>query len=239
MRKDALLYRWLTRVAPGTVWKRWLKPSRLHLFAKRAVPLSTYYGFDRGTPVDRYYIERFLAANREAIRGQCLEIKDAGYTRRFGGDRVSVSDVLDIDPSAPEATLHGDLRRLDGVADDRYDCIILTQVLQYVDDCQAALGECRRILKPGGTLLATVPTLSRIGLQAGVDGDFWRFTGAGASRLFSCVFDADNVEAQAHGNVLTGLAFWVGMAIEEVSPRARELEDPSFPLLVTVKAVKR
>ena len=87
---------------------------------------------------------------------------------------------------------------------------ILTQVLQYVDNCQAALGECRRILKPGGTLLATVPTLSRIGLQSGVEGDFWRFTGAGAGRLFSCVFDARNVEAQAHGNVLTGLAFWVG-----------------------------
>ena len=88
-------------------------------------------------------------------------------------------------------------------------------------------------------LLATVPTLSRIGPEAGVEGDFWRFTRAGASRLFSCVFDACNVEAQAHGNVLTGLAFWVGMAIEEVSSRARELEDPNFPLLVTVKAVKR
>jgi len=238
MRKDAWLYRLLTRVAPATAWKRTLKPAGLYLVSRHVAPLSTFYGVDRGTPVDRFYIERFLEANRQAIRGRCLEIKDAAYTRRFGGTRVSASDVLDIDPQMPEATMRGDLRRLDNVAADRYDCIILTQVLQFIDECESAVRECRRILKPGGVLLATVPSMGRIDPRPGVEKDFWRFTKAGARHLFHKVFEPVDVEVEAHGNCRVGLAFWVGMSSEELTEAERQFTDPDFPLIVTIRAVK-
>ena len=35
---------------------------------RRLRPFSVYYGFDRGTPVDRYYLDRFLAID-ERIDG--------------------------------------------------------------------------------------------------------------------------------------------------------------------------
>jgi hypothetical protein len=39
-------------------------------------PLSDQYGFDRGTPVDRRYIEAFLRVHRDAIQGRVLEVQD-------------------------------------------------------------------------------------------------------------------------------------------------------------------
>ncbi len=239
MRKQGALYRLLTRVAPEAAWRRRLRPSGLYLFSRRVAPLSTFYGFERGRPVDRHFIERFLAANREVIRGRCLEVKDGAYTRRFGGGRVAESDVVDIDPRTPDVTMRGDLRRLGEVADDRYDCVILTQVLQLIDECELAVRECRRILKPGGVLLATVPALGRIDPRPGVDGDFWRFTTAGARHLFEKVFRREDVEVRAHGNCRTGLAFWVGMAAEELGERELGFDDPDFPVVVTIRAVKR
>ena len=238
MENGERIHRRLVRAIPQS-WKRWLKPSRLYLVSRRLRPLSTFYGFDRGTPVDRYYIERFLEENRQAIRGRCLEIKDATYTRRFGGDRVEKSEVLDIDRNMPEATFYGDLRRLDGVEADRYECIILTQVLQFVDECESAVRECHRILKPGGVLLASVPSLGRIDPRPGVERDFWRFTQAGARHLFHKVFEPSDVEVRAHGNCRVGLAFWIGMAAQELTAAEREFEDADFPVIVTIRAIKR
>ena len=74
---------------------------------RRTHPFSGRYGYDRGTPVDRYYIERFLDQHTTRIRGDVLEVKDASYTRRFGdGARCH---VIDIDGDNPEADLHADL----------------------------------------------------------------------------------------------------------------------------------
>src|SRR3990170_7811785 len=39
-------------------------------------PISREFGFDRGLPVDRHYIERFLSAHSSDIRGRVLEIGD-------------------------------------------------------------------------------------------------------------------------------------------------------------------
>jgi hypothetical protein len=35
-------------------------------------PIGHCYGFDRGQPLDRWYIERFLARHAHAIRGRVL-----------------------------------------------------------------------------------------------------------------------------------------------------------------------
>jgi hypothetical protein len=53
-------------------------------------------GFDRGLPIDRYYIERFLQTHSADIRRHVLEVGDNAYTRRFGGNRVTKSDVINL-----------------------------------------------------------------------------------------------------------------------------------------------
>jgi SAM-dependent methyltransferase len=118
-----------------------------------------------------------------------------------------------------------------------FDCFLLTQTLQYVYDLQSAVGHAHRILRPGGTVLCTVPTVSRIA-RGTLETEYWRLTAPGCQRLFADAFQGGTVEARTHGNVLTAVAFLIGMAAEELSVRELELVDPFFPLLVTVKATK-
>jgi SAM-dependent methyltransferase len=203
---------------------------------RRTKPLSDHYGRDRGTPVDRYYIEQFLAIERAAIRGRVLEVMNRDYTVRFG-TAVDSSDVLDIDPGNPDATIVGDLTSADAVPTGSFDCFILTQTLQYIYDLKAAVAHAHRILGPGGTVLCTVPVVSRIDrLELG--SEYWRLTAAACSRLFGDVFPPNSVTVRARGNVLAAIAFLVGMAAEELSTRKLERDDPFFPLVVTVRATK-
>ena len=50
--------------------------------------------------------------------------------------------------------------------DATFDLILATDIIEHVDDDVAALAELRRVLKPGGTLLLTVPAFPSLwGLQ--------------------------------------------------------------------------
>jgi SAM-dependent methyltransferase len=203
---------------------------------RRTSPLSEHWGRERGTPVDRYYIERFLSESRHAITGRVLEVLNADYTRRFGTS-VARSDVIDVDGRNPLATVVADLAAADTIEDATFDCVVLTQTLQYVFDLDAAVRHVHRILRPGGTVLCTVPTVSRIGRRE-LESELWRFTPAACARLFAGAFEHDAVEVQGCGNVLTCVAFLMGMAAEELSARELETDDAFFPLLVTVRATK-
>ena len=222
------------------VWRqrlrRLLTPAWLGTL-RRTAPLSRRWGLDRGTPLDRFYIERFLDAHRADIRGRVLEVKDAGYTRRFGQD-VTVADVLDIFPANPEATIVADLTSADSVPADSYDCFILTQTLQFIREPRTALHHAHRILRPGGVVLASVPTTSRVIREFDYLEDYWRFTVSSCTALFTERFGATGVEVRGRGNVLVSIAFLAGLAAEELSRRELETDDPDFPLLVTVRAAK-
>jgi SAM-dependent methyltransferase len=201
-------------------------------------PKSDHWGWDRGTPVDRYYIERFLGEHAGDVRGNVLEVKDADYIRKYGRDVVR-TDVLDIDAANPQATIVADLSVGEGIPASFFDCFILTQTLQYIYNLRGAVAQCERLLRPGGVLLVTVPSLSRIVHGAGLEWDYWRFTAASCRRLFGEAFGDANVEVQTHGNVLAATAFLRGTALEEIPRRKLDVNDPYFPLLVTVRAVKR
>ena len=215
--------------------RRLLRPARLGTL-RRTTPLSHDFGYDRGTPVDRYFIERFLWTNRSRVRGQVLEVMDSTYTERFGNG-VMQKDVLDIDPGNTLATIKTDLARADKIPDATFDCFILTQTLQLIYDVHSAVRHAHRILKQGGALLVTVPTLSPI-----VDDDhltdYWRFTPASCTALFGDIFGRESIRVRAYGNVLTSIAFLVGMAHEELSAEELETHDNRFAMLVSVCAVK-
>lgn len=205
---------------------------------RRTTPLSDTWGYDRGTPIDRYYIERFLADHRADITGRVLEVKDSSYTERFGS-AVQYFDVLDLDPENPRATIVADLTAAHDVATDQFDCFLLTQTLQLIYDMRSALIHAHRILRPGGVLLVTVPTISRIVPRYGLGTDYWRFTPASCSRLFGEIFGPDNIRVQSYGNVLAAVGFLAGMAREELSSNELEQHDEYFPLITAVRAVKQ
>jgi SAM-dependent methyltransferase len=204
---------------------------------RRTQPLSERYGFDRGTPVDRYYIDVFLEAHRADIRGRVLEVKNSSYSRRFGADAQRF-DVLDIDPTNPDATVVADLSAADDIAADQFDAFVLTQTLHLIFDIQAAIHHACRLLKPGGVLLATLPSISRIdrGLP---EQDYWRVTRPSCRALFGGVFGQDNVTLSVYGNVFTATAFLMGLAAEELRAQELAVHDPAFPVVIGVRAVKR
>src|ERR1700736_6053813 len=93
---------------------------------RRVRPYSYDLGWDRGHPIDRTYIERFLGGHAADVRGEVMEVKDAGYARRFGAQRVTGVTVVDNDPGNPDASLIVDLCTPEALPAARFDCIILT-----------------------------------------------------------------------------------------------------------------
>ena len=206
---------------------------------RRTAPISPVWGIDRGKPVDRRYIEDFLDRHRSDIKGHVLEVKDAGYTRLFGGSRVTHGDVIDVEASNPLATVIADLSAPETVPADRYDCFIFTQTLQYIYETRTVLENACRLLKPGGVLLCTIPCVSRVNFEdKGLDGDFWRFTPAAALALFAEQFPLESVEVHGYGNRLVCAAFLHGLAVDELRQDTFDTHDPAFPLICSIRAVK-
>ena len=206
---------------------------------RRLTPISPIFGIDRGLAVDRYYIERFLDESRDDICGRALEMGDASYIRKFGGDRVTRIDVLSVVPSE-ESTLVADLTDADHLPSDAFDAIIFTQSLQMIYEFKTALRTLHRILKPGGVLLLTTHGISRIARRLGRDdwGEYWRFTTQSAEAVFRETFPGAEVEVKPWGNVLSAVAYLQGLAAEELSEAELDHVDPDFEVIVSVRARK-
>ncbi len=203
----------------------------------RLEPLSRVFGLDRGTPIDRHYIEGFLSQHGHLIRGRTLEVGELVYSRRFGGDRVEVAEVLLFHGGPRAGAISGDLTRPESLPERRSDCFICTQTLNFIFDVRAAAEGAHRLLKPGGVLLATVAGISQIS-RYDMDrwGDYWRFTAASLERLLGPVFRG-GVAVRCHGNLMAATAFLHGLAVEDL-PDATRLEehDPDYPVVVTAVA---
>jgi hypothetical protein len=206
---------------------------------RRVTPISQAWGFDRGLPVDRYYIENFLAERAEDIRGNVLEIMDATYTRRFGGTRVRKSDVLHASEGNPNATIVADLTRANQIPSDIFDCIIVTQTLLLIYDVKSAVKTLHRILKPGGVVLGTVPGITKISREdMRRSGQYWSFTTLSIQRLLEEIFPSGQVQVEAYGNVLTAAAFLYGLAAEELRKTELDHHDPDYEVVIAFRAVK-
>ncbi len=206
---------------------------------RRTSPLCPDYGYDRGTPIDRIYIEAFLEAHAADVAGAVLEVLDDGYTKRYGGARVERSDVLDFDPANRQATVIADLAAPGTLAGDRYDAFILTQTLQLVFDARAAVATAHYLLKPGGVLLVTVPGVTLVGQRSAEKDQWcWAFTVRSLRLLLETRFCGEDVEVECFGNVLTATAFLQGIAAEELRPAELAVRDPGYPVTIAARARK-
>ncbi len=202
-------------------------------------PVSRSFGGDRGTPLDRHYIEGFLARHAGDVRGQVLEVGESLYTGRFGADRVAKATVVDAPESGNgRADILADLATGDGIPSGSFDCVILTQTLHMIFDVRGVLATVHRALRPGGICLATVPGISQIDAADGPDKWFWLMTQTAARLVFAERFGADGVEVEVHGNVLAATAFLQGLALEEISPADLDRSDPLYPVITAVRARK-
>ena len=203
----------------------------------RSRPLSRAFGFDRGTPIDRLYIEDFLEHHSGDIRGHVLEVGDDSYSSRFGGGNIAKQDVLHVNAGNPAATIVGDLADPATLPIARFDCIILTQTLQYVFDVDAAVANIRRALRPGGVALVTVPALSPLCEDEWKASHYWLFTALAVERLLAAHFDRGRIDVATRGNLYAATAFLHGAAVEEVGRKKLGATDTNYPVTVTARAV--
>jgi len=204
---------------------------------RRVVPISRVWGYDRGLPIDRYYIERFLRGHSSDICGQVLEIGDNTYTRRFGGDRVTSSDVLNL-YDTPGTTIMADLASAPHIPSDNFDCIIFTQTLQFIYDLHSAVATLHRILRPGGILLATFPGITHTQDDQWARHWSWSLSARSGERLFGEAFSPEAVHVEGFGNVLAAISFLHGVATEELTPEELDFRHPGFDVTIAVRASK-
>lgn len=213
---------------------------------RRVAPIGREFGIDRplpgedrGLPVDRYYIECFLATQAADIRGRVLEIGDDAYTRRYGGDRVTRCDILNISADNPRATIVADLADAPQIGDAIFDCVILTQTLHLIYDAPSAVRTLQRILKPGGVLLMTVPGISLVP-SGSVWGHtwYWAFTELAVRRMLAEAFGGQRMDVQSYGNVLSVVAFLHGLAVRELATHELDALDTDYPLIIAARARK-
>ena len=202
----------------------------------RTEPISRQFGYDRGTPLDRYYIEKFLRAHASVISGRVLEVADDAYSRKFGRD-VSQYQILHVEPLT-NATVVGDLTKPALLPKEIADCFICTQTFNFIYDLESAAEGAWTLLTPNGTLLATLAGISQVS-RYDMDrwGDYWRFTVLSAKRLFEKYFS--EVEVFSYGNVFAAKAFLDGLAVEDIPDKAcLDVEDADYSVTVAVAARK-
>lgn len=199
-------------------------------------PVSRRWGFDRGTPIGRFYIDRFISQHADDIQGDVLEIKSGRYTKCHAkGD--GKRDVLDIDTSNQDANIYADLSAADIVPSNTYDCFILTETLQFVFRLEDAARHCYRVLKPGGVLLVSVPTIAPIDNEL-AEVECWRFTPFSCRSLFEAHFGPANVQVRVYGNFATCIAGLSGAATEELPKEFVDQVDLKYPQGILIRAKK-
>lgn len=224
-----------------TVLRQWLQ-RRLYRPASgsglAAEPVSREFGFDRGRPIDRFYIEHFLSSRRRLIRGAVLEIADSAYSRRFA-EPGACFEVLHYTADNPLATIVGDLCNPASLPEGRIDCFIATQTLNFIYDFRAAVRGIHHLLAPGGVALVTVAGISQISrYDMERWGDYWRFTTLSMRKVFDEVFGAEQVEVDCYGNVASATAFLQGLACEDMDEAQLLLKDEDYQMTITVVARK-
>jgi len=223
---------------PALNWLRFHRPIAWGSF-HTLTPVGNNFSGSFREIVDRYYIESFLSEHRDDIRGNVLEVEDAFYAHKFGGAQVAKIDVLYHGAGHPGATIIADLAKAENIPAHSFDCIVLTQVLQYIYDIKSALAHIHRILKPGGVVLATVPGISYISREnAKRWGEYWHYTSFSARRLFEEHFPPDRLSVNARGNVMVATAYLHSLRTRHLKKWQLDFTDPDFEVVITIRAAK-
>ena len=142
-------------------------------------------------------------------------------------------DVLLPSTNGQKGTVVGNLISGEGIKNNYYDAVILTQVLHVLPDMGVALKCVFDALVSGGVLLATLPTITQIS-RYDMDrwGDYWRVTDKAVQLLAERNIPSCNTTVTAYGNHLTAIAALTGLAAEEFKKNELEYFDPEYQILI-------
>jgi len=146
----------------------------------------------------REYIRQFLINYESSVHGRCVEFFPAVYRGLFSQQAgITSYDVWNVTPGEG-VTIVCDLQDAKGIPDDYFDTVICTHVLSAIADPYRAAHELYRIVRPGGLVLCTVPSVLQ--KYAPDPHDYWRFTKDSALAVFS---EFSRKEVHSYGNQAT------------------------------------
>jgi hypothetical protein len=205
-----------------------LKYNRIRVDSKFSLSkfISNDFGFSRGTPIDRYYIEKFIEKNRNYISGNVLEFGDNYYYKKYANSKNSRCDIFTSElefKTGRKDKIYGDLTKVNPENFTQYDCIICTNVLNFIFDIDSATIGITKLLKPNGICILTLAGYSTHISKYDYDrwGDYWRFTDKSAELLFNNYLEI--VDKNLYGNYFAASAQINGYSLEDIDPSMANL----------------
>jgi hypothetical protein len=201
---------------------------------------SNDFGWTRGTPIDRFYLQQFFKDNRSFIKGDSLEFGEDTYTKLYGlGVTQSGIFTSDLDEKQKEGMIAGDISKSETLPSDKYDCIICTNVLNFIYDIHASVEGLYLMLKPGGICLVSIAGYSSHVSRYDMNrwGDYWRLSDKAAVRMFEeAGFIID--EVKTFGNAYAAVAQMYGYCAEDVDVSRLTTIHPDHQMLITMRIRK-
>jgi SAM-dependent methyltransferase len=167
----------------------------------------------------QYAVRGPLVEWLSAQRVAGLDVLDVGC-----GDRpyepllAGAASVVGFDaPGNALADLHGSIEAIP-VEDASFDVVLCLQVLEHVPDPAAAVRELRRVVRPGGRVLATTHGIYPFHPNPE---DLWRWTHTGLARLFSDNGAWSSVTVTAGAGTASTVAMLAAHLVDLFFKRAR------------------
>ena len=131
--------------------------------------------------------DRFIDELIRALPDEAVVINvGCGVVRRFESARARyLATDLRVLPNVDFASDAGALP----LADHAADLVVALELLEHVPEPASVLRELARVLKPGGTVVVSVPST----VPRHDDHDYWRYTAQGLGRLGGVAFEDGTV----------------------------------------------
>jgi len=199
---------------------------------KRTVPICQAFGLTRGTPVDRYYLSKFLCEVQSQIIGNILEVGGTAKDKDFYEVNSGTSyKILNIEPGVG-VDIVGDVHNASLVEANSFDSIIIFNVLEHCYAPWQVVENIHKWLKPGGKCFAMVP--SSIRLHA-TPMDYWRPLPDAFAWMFQ---NFSQHKLYIYGNPISVIASYHGIAQEELTAEELDAFHPDFPVATCIIAEK-
>lgn len=199
---------------------------------RRGKPFCNEFGFERGTPIDRYYLDKFISSIRHLVKGKVVEIGGALSNReQYGFENTSTYDAVDL-LSSPFVNICGDIHESNLLKPDYYDTILLFNVLEHCHTPQKVVDNIHNWLASSGYCLAIVPNAQRIHNNPG---DYWRILPDGMKTLFQ---NFAKVQVTTYGSPTSLIASYMGIAAQELTHDELTEINPLYPVTTCLVAQK-
>lgn len=199
---------------------------------RRKFPLCNLFGFTRGVPIDRYYLEKFISEIRLEVVGTVLEVGGVLVNRELY-QFSNATEYLTLDVEArPGISKVGDIHNPATIEFESLDTVVIFNVLEHCYDPWLAVKNIYSWLKVGGKCFCMVPNSQKI---HDIPADYWRILPDGMKQIFQ---DFPQQKLYVYGNPMSVIANFLGISAGELSPK--ELDDfhPDYPSITCIVVTK-